>query len=102
MKLNDKLTKISLLAIFSLYSCSFESITGQNTIKKETISTNYNVKGIVQFESFKIKNEAEIVRKATVSIIYPSDYSDLALRNTTLATGLTNEQGLFLKVSFLI
>ena len=61
------------------------------------ISTNYSIKGIVQFEGFKIKDipETEITRKATVSIIYPSDYSDLSLRNTTLGTGLTDDQGRF-------
>ncbi|MFN8578797.1 MAG: hypothetical protein U0354_18365 [Candidatus Sericytochromatia bacterium] len=95
MKLNNKLVKISFLALFSLYSCSIENVYNQNLVKNQNISNKYNVKGIVQFDSFKVKNEGEIVRKATVSIIYPSDYTDLSLRNTTLATGLTDNNGAF-------
>lgn len=95
MKLNNKLVKISFLVLFSLYSCSIENVYNQNLVKNQNISSKYNVKGIVQFDSFKVKNEGEIVRKATVSIIYPSDYTDLSLRNTTLATGLTDNNGAF-------
>lgn len=95
MKLTNKLIKISTLAVFSLYSCTIQPVSIQNTMHNSNISNKFSVKGVVQFEGFKVKNETEITRKASVSIIYPSDYSDLSLRNTTLGTGLTDDQGRF-------
>lgn len=101
MKISSKLIATSILALFTLSACSTNTVVNnQNIIQKSNIHQNYSISGVVQFNTYKsnFKTKAyedEVTRKATVSVIYPSDYSDLNLRNTTVATGLTNAQGSF-------
>lgn len=93
------LAKASIIFLFILCSCSVNPVLNQDT-NNEKISSyknkDFSIKGTTQFDNnFKIKSE-DIATRATVSLIYPSDYSDINLRNATIATGLTDLQGNFI------
>lgn len=96
----NKLIISSILSIFTLYSCSNEQLNNKY-IEKSNFSKNkdYTIRGFADFEDtkskFKIKSDNSITTRATVSLMYSNDYTDTSLRNTTIATGLTNEQGNF-------
>lgn len=103
MKLTNKLTIATFLSIFSLYSCSSESLISNNQINKSNINhKNLTITGTAEFDdfkqnnNFKIKAENSISTRATVSLMYASDYSNTSLQNTTIATGLSDEQGNFI------
>lgn len=84
--------------LFLTNSCINNIATNENTITN--INNDFNIKdkiinGRVDYSSFKIKNNTAISIGATVSVIYPSNYSDTNLRNTTMCTGLTDLNGNF-------
>lgn len=99
--LANKIIISSFLSLFSLYSCSSEQISSKNVIEKNNISSNkdFTVRGIAEFDdsknNFKIKSDTNITTRATVSLIYSSDYANVSLRNATIATGLSDSNGNF-------
>lgn len=95
----------SLLVIF-LSSMPFLSITGCNVIvSNNNIQSNVNndykvIKGNVDFPDFEMpfKTKAtlsNVAPKSVVSLSYPADYATVGLRNTVVATGLTDAKGNF-------
>lgn len=96
----NKLIISSILSMFTLYSCSNEPLSNK-AIEKSNFSKNkdYTIRGFADFEDtknkFRIKSDNSITTRATVSLMYSNDFSDTNLRNSTIATGLTNEQGNF-------
>lgn len=95
----------SIILLFSLFIGSCQEITvskidKQIVVVQESIHKS-NIKGKVNLNDFysskfKVKAlEQEISSKATVSLLYPSDYSDSSLRNTAIVAGVTDLQGNF-------
>lgn len=95
----------SIILLFSLFISSCQEIIVSNTQKQSVIEQQSiyksSIKGKVNLNDFysskfKVKAfEQDISSKATVSLIYPSDYSDSSLRNTAIVAGVTDSQGNF-------
>jgi hypothetical protein len=84
-----------MLAISSLVSCSFYP-ENFSLVNNEKLN-KYSIKGKAEFNSYKLKATAsDVAQNATVSLIYPLNYSVINLRNKTIASGLTNEIGVFM------
>lgn len=95
----NKVFKILLLTNLLICSCNTQNISNTknseiNNLEKN-ISTQIKGKAIFSEKGFSIKADPDIATKATVSLIYPPDYSNTNLRNTTIATGITDQSGYF-------
>jgi hypothetical protein len=106
MKLRSKkqLLSLSLATALLLTGCSTQlnSAPETKTEAKQVISNNSStdIKGKIVFpDSFNTKIHIQRITRikdlATVSLLYPSDYSDPALRDTAIATSLTDDAGDF-------
>lgn len=101
MKKNTSIILSLLLGV--AFSCSTQIATTNNSANnlnaiKTSVTNPRIVSGTVQFpeSGFKIKAKVdEIAQETTVSIIYPSDYSDSLKANKIVATGLTDSSGIF-------
>lgn len=96
---------LSIILLLSLFIGSCQESIPSNTIEQSFLekqnTSKVDIKGKVNLNDFysskfKIKAlEQEISSKATVSLLYPSDYSDSSLRNTAILAGVTDSQGNF-------
>lgn len=94
-----------IILLLSLFIDSCQKSIPSNTIKQSFVEKQntykVDIKGKVNLNDFypskfKIKAlEQEISSKATVSLLYPSDYFDTSLRNTAILAGVTDSQGNF-------
>ncbi|MFN8671435.1 MAG: hypothetical protein U0457_05025 [Candidatus Sericytochromatia bacterium] len=92
--------KITYLLIFILlFSCNYKNganIYKNNIMNNQNIKNKFIIKGKVEFPNFRLKDlNTDITKNATVSLLYPYNYSVVSLRNSTIATGLTDSNGNF-------
>jgi len=96
---------VTLFLIIALcFSCAQQNLTNNAKVKtimstEKALKQDTSIKGYVQFPLPEFKTKAasnDIAANATVSILYPPDYSDISLKNTTIAVGLTDNQGNFI------
>ncbi|MFN8671436.1 MAG: hypothetical protein U0457_05030 [Candidatus Sericytochromatia bacterium] len=84
-----------ILLLF-IFSCNIKDIQDKSSLTYNEKNYTNTIKGKVDFSSFKVKAlDSDIAKNATVSLIYPEDFSDVNLRNNTIATGLTDSNGNF-------
>lgn len=85
------------LPVLLVSSCNINNIQdNKSVIQQSQIKKDLTILGKVSYPSFKAKSsEVDVWVNATVSLIYPSDYSEQSLRNKTVATGLTDKFGRF-------
>jgi hypothetical protein len=106
MLLNNLRTiNLFIILSLSLFIDSCQDVIPSNTIEKSFVekqnTSKIYIKGKVNLNDFysskfEVKAlEQEISSKATVSLLYPSDYSDTSLRNTAILAGVTDSQGNF-------
>lgn len=98
MKVNRFFSLSLIISLSFLSSCSLPntSYTNNSETNNSSIKSKFSIQGKVEFPSFSVKATLQdIASGATVSLLYPPDHSDPAKRNTTIATGLTNQQGNF-------
>lgn len=93
-------------AMLTLSACQNATSPSVLSVNNASLSTNkvnsITISGKAEFPGkFNVKNHipsttlAQVADRATVSLIYPSDYSDPALRNVTISTALTKVDGSF-------
>ncbi|MFN8578795.1 MAG: hypothetical protein U0354_18355 [Candidatus Sericytochromatia bacterium] len=108
--ISKKIFSVALLSV--LLSCNTEINQKQSSINLDNVNNiniidsnknqnnqKYIIKGQADLKDFgkgfSIKATDDIGIRATVSLIYPSDYTDANLREATIATGLTDVNGNF-------
>ncbi|MFN8577462.1 MAG: carboxypeptidase-like regulatory domain-containing protein [Candidatus Sericytochromatia bacterium] len=115
---NVNLNSLSLLIVMFLTSCNVQTVNN-NTIQDsnninysnlEPQKINTSISGQVSFnkvnfsenksnnkdDKFKAKAyESEVIANTEVSVLYPSNYTNTSLANTSIAVGLTDSIGKF-------
>lgn len=100
-KVKTLILSLSLAVVFAGCNTPSNINNIQSELKTNFIKGKVNLSGKVEFPNkFNVKaNQTDITANSTISLLYPTDYQDTNLRNTTLVGGSTTSTGDF-SISF--